>query len=77
MLKQGSFSPGLLGKMIDFKDSFHITLMGLGVTSFLEQVEKKGSIKNFFISPKKEDGLPQSVPTAALTKRKDSVIKTL
>ena len=51
--------------------------MGLGVTSFLEQVEKKGSIKNFFISPKKEGGLPQSVPTAALTKRKDSVFKTL
>ena len=57
---------GLLGKMIDFKDSFHITLMGLGVSNFLEQVEKKGSIKNFFISPKKEDGLPQSVPTAVV-----------
>ena len=52
--------------MIDFKDSFHITLMGLGVSNFLEQVEKKGSIKNFFISPKKEDGLPQSVPTAVV-----------
>ena len=52
----------LLGKMIDYSDSFHITLLGIAVTDFLDQVEKKGSIKNFFISPKK-DGIPQSVPT--------------
>eukprot|EP00088_Acartia_fossae_P009496 TRINITY_DN14612_c0_g1_i13.p1 TRINITY_DN14612_c0_g1~~TRINITY_DN14612_c0_g1_i13.p1 ORF type:complete len:401 (-),score=76.80 TRINITY_DN14612_c0_g1_i13:220-1335(-) len=61
---------GLLGKMVDFTDSFHITLMGLGVSNFLEQVEKKGSIKNFFISPKKDDGLPQSVPTTSLVNSK-------
>ena len=52
----------LLGKMIDYSDSFHITLLGIAVTDFVDQVEKKGSIKNFFISPKK-DGIPQSVPT--------------
>ena len=56
--------------MVDFEDSFHITLMGLAVTNFLDEVEKKGSIKTFFISPKK-DGVPQSVPTASI-KRKDS-----
>ena len=48
--------------MIDYSDSFHITLLGIAVTDFVDQVEKKGSIKNFFISPKK-DGIPQSVPT--------------
>jgi len=59
---------GLLKKMVDFEDSFHITLMGLAVSNFLDEVEKKGSIKNFFISPKKE-GMPQSVPTASIKRK--------
>ena len=63
----------LLGKMIDYSDSFHITLLGISVSDFLEQVEKKGSIKNFFISPKK-DGIPQSVPTE-LQKPKKNLFK--
>ena len=61
---------GLLGKMIDFSDAFHITLLGLAVTDFLEQVEKKSSIKNFFISPKK-DGIPLSVPTQTIKPKKN------
>ena len=36
-----------------FADSVHITLLGLAVTEFQELVNKKSSIKNFFISPKK------------------------
>jgi len=58
----------LVGKMVDFADAFHITLMGLAVTDFVQQVEKKSSIKNFFISPKK-DGMPQSVPTGTVKRK--------
>ncbi len=36
-------------------DSVHITLLGLAVTEFQEQVNKKSSIKNFFISPQKKE----------------------
>jgi len=42
----------LVGKMINFDQKFHITLLGVAVTDFIEHVESKGSIKNFF-SPKK------------------------
>jgi len=59
---------GLLGKIIDFTDAFHITLMGISVTDFQDHVEKKSSIKNFFISPKKSD-VPQSFPTGKVQKR--------
>jgi len=64
---------GLLGKMVDFSSAFQITLLGLSVTDFLEQVEKKSSIKNFFISPVKEDGVPLSVPTRPV--RRTSLFK--
>jgi len=43
---------GLVGKMVEFDKQFHITLLGVAVTDFVEQAELKGSIKNFF-SPKK------------------------
>jgi len=59
---------GLLGKMIDYTDAFHITLMGLSVTDFQDQVEKKSSIKKFFISPQKSD-VPQSIPTDEIKRK--------
>jgi len=43
---------GLVSKMVEFDKQFHITLLGVAVTDFVEQAELKGSIKNFF-SPKK------------------------
>ena len=43
---------GLTSKMVDMGKQFHITLLGVAVTDFVEQAETKSSIKNFF-SPKK------------------------
>ena len=42
----------LVGKMINFSQTFHLTLLGLALTDFVEQMEAKGSIKRFF-SPTK------------------------
>ena len=42
----------LAGKMVAFSQTFHLTLLGLSLTDFVEQLETKGSIKRFF-SPTK------------------------
>jgi len=43
---------GLVCKMVNFKAEFQLTLLGVAVTDFVEEVESKASIKNFFC-PKK------------------------
>ena len=43
---------GLVCKMVNFKTEFQLTLLGVAVTDFIEEVESKASIKNFFC-PKK------------------------
>ena len=45
-------SLSLVGKMINFSQPFHLTLLGIALTDFVEQMEAKGSIKRFF-SPTK------------------------
>ena len=42
----------VVGKMIRFSQTFHLTLLGLALTDFLEATESKGSIKRFFSPPK-------------------------
>ena len=44
----------LVGKMLDMSTTFHITLLGVCLSDFLDQVETKSSIKRFF-SPTKCD----------------------
>ena len=44
----------LVGKMLDMSTPFHITLLGVCLSDFLDQIETKSSIKRFF-SPTKCD----------------------
>ena len=44
----------LVGKMLNMSTQFHITLLGVCLSDFLEEVETKSSIKRFF-SPTKYD----------------------
>ena len=57
----------LVGKMVNFKDDFQLTLLGVAVTDFLEEVESKASIKKFF-STKKEATSEDSDHTQPLLK---------
>ena len=43
---------GLVSKMVNFKAEFQLTLLGVAVTDFVEEVESKASIKNFFCTKK-------------------------
>ena len=45
---------GLVAKMINMSGQFHLTLLGVAVTDFVDHVETKGSIRKFF-SPKKSE----------------------
>ena len=53
---------GLVSKMVNFKAEFQLTLLGVAVTDFVEEVESKASIKNFF-SKKKTATSENSNPT--------------
>merc|ERR1712107_120367 len=43
---------GLVSKMVNFKADFQLTLLGVAVTDFVEEAERRASIKNFFCSKK-------------------------
>ena len=43
----------LVAKMVNFSQEFHLTLLGVAVTDFLDQVESRSSITRFF-SPTKQ-----------------------
>ena len=45
---------GLVAKMVNMSGQFHLTLLGVAVTDFVDHVETKGSIRKFF-SPKKSE----------------------
>ena len=49
---------GLVAKMINLSQEFHLTLLGVAVTDFVDQVQSKNNIMRFF-SPKKIEN-PQS-----------------
>merc|ERR1719234_2289048 len=48
--------------MVNFKAEFQLTLLGVAVTDFVNEVESKASIKNFF-SLKKTVNSEKSNPT--------------
>ena len=68
---------GLVSKMVNFKAEFQLTLLGVAVADFVEEVESKASIKNFFSAKKmatRENGNPtDSQPSAASAESKNIV----
>ena len=52
VLELTDLAVSLVGKMVTFSQPFHLTLLGLALTDFVEPKESKGSIKRFF-SPTK------------------------
>ena len=50
---------GLVGKMVNMSSQFHLTLLGVSVTDFVDPVESKASIKRFF-SPVKNGSTGQT-----------------
>jgi len=68
-------SLGLVSKMVEFDKEFHITLLGVAVTDFVEQAELKGSIKNFFSPKKCEESKQENSPGSSITGDDEDVIK--
>ena len=52
VLELTDLAVSLVGKMVTFSQPFHLTLLGIALTDFVEPKESKGSIKRFF-SPTK------------------------
>ena len=57
----------LVGKMVRFSQTFHLTLLGLALTDFLEPKESNKSIKRFFsptkLQKKKEEKISDPTPS--------------